>query len=126
MPKKVDPKVLEDSITEVNEELRTKLSEIESKVNEAMAEQRQLVLERNSKQGEREGLEKLVEKKIISNKEREEDEKEIITEINQLQEKINNLGNNLQAYQNEANNVLANAQGQVRVFQKLLDSLTEA
>lgn len=126
MPKKVDPKVLEDSITEVNEELRTKLSEIEAKVNEAMAEQRQLVLERNSKQGEREGLEKLVEKKIISNKEREEDEKEIITEINELQEKINNLGNNLQAYQNEANNVLANAQGQVRVFQKLLDSLTEA
>mgnify|MGYP003139992333 CR=1 FL=1 len=126
MPKKVDPKVLEDSITEVNEELRTKLSEIESKVNEAMAEQRQLVLERNSKQGEREGLEKLVEKKIISNKEREEDEKEIITEINELQEKINNLGNNLQAYQNEANNVLANAQGQVRVFQKILDSLTEA
>ena len=126
MPKKVDPKVLEDSITEVNEELRTKLSEIESKVNEAMAEQWQLVLERNSKQGEREGLEKLVEKKIISNKEREEDEKEIITEINELQEKINNLGNNLQAYQNEANNVLANAQGQVRVFQKILDSLTEA
>lgn len=126
MPKKVDPKVLEDSITEVNEELRTKLSEIEAKVNEAMAEQRQLVLERNSKQGEREGLEKLVEKKIISNKEREEDEKEIITEINELQEKINNLGNNLQAYQNEANNVLANAQGQVRVFQKILDSLTEA
>ena len=126
MPKKVDPKVLEDSITEVNEELRNKLSEIEAKVNEAMAEQRQLVLERNSKQGEREGLEKLVEKKIISNKEREEDEKEIITEINELQEKINNLGNNLQAYQNEANNVLANAQGQVRVFQKLLDSLTEA